>query len=45
MHLDRYTSFTTDYQDYEFYSDGPKGHKKKFDRQNKYLLWLKLRKQ
>ena len=29
MQLDRYTSFTTDYQDYEFYSDGPKGRIKK----------------
>jgi len=29
MHLERYTSFTTDYQDCEFYSDGPKGRIKK----------------
>jgi hypothetical protein len=29
MHLDRYDSFTSDYQAYEFYSEGPKGRVKK----------------
>jgi hypothetical protein len=29
MNLDRYTFFTSDYQDYEFFSDGPKGRIKK----------------
>ena len=29
MNLDHYTIFTTDFQDYEFYSNGPKGKIKK----------------
>jgi hypothetical protein len=29
MNLERYTYFTEDYKDYEFYSTGPKGHIKK----------------
>jgi len=29
MNLERYTYFTNDYQDYEFYSEGPKGKIKK----------------
>lgn len=29
MNLPRYNYFTNDFQDYEFYSDGPKGKIKK----------------
>lgn len=29
MNLDHYTLFTTDFQDYEFYSEGPQGRIKK----------------
>jgi hypothetical protein len=29
MHLNRYDSYTTDFQSYEFYSEGPKGRVKK----------------
>ena len=29
MNLDRYPFFTSDYQDYEFFSEGPKGRIKK----------------
>lgn len=32
MNLDHYTFFTTDFQDYEFYSEGPKGRIKKIVR-------------
>jgi hypothetical protein len=32
MNLDHYTFFTTDFQDYEFYSEGPRGRIKKIVR-------------
>ena len=35
MNLDHYTLFTTDFQDYEFYSKGPKGTVKKVVRYRK----------
>jgi hypothetical protein len=32
MNLDHYTLFTTDFRDYEFYSEGPQGRIKKIVR-------------